>query len=83
MFQASPAPFLVLKPDAPHFTVAEVNDAYLSATMRKRDELVGRPIFEAYPDNPQDETIHEVRTLRASLEQVLASRQSNAARQLR
>jgi PAS domain-containing protein len=51
--------------------------------MRKRDELIGRPIFEAYPDNPQDETIHGVSTLRASLEQVRASRQLNAARQLR
>lgn len=75
MFQASPAPFLVLKPDAPAFTIAEVNDAYLSATMRTRDTVVGRPIFEAYPDNPLDQAIGGVSTLRASLEQVLASRQ--------
>ncbi|MEG3166154.1 PAS domain-containing protein [Sphingomonas sp. PB2P19] len=75
LFQASPAPFLVLKPDAPHFTIADVNDAYLSATMRTRDEVVGRGIFDAYPDNPSDETIGGVSTLRASLERVLASRE--------
>ena len=75
LFQASPAPFLVLKPDAPHFTIAEVNDAYLSATMRKRDEVVGRGIFEAYPNNPFDRTTGGVSILQASLEQVLASRQ--------
>ena len=75
LFRAAPAPFLVLKPDAPQFTIAEVNDAYLSATMRTRDELVGRGVFEAYPDNPTDETIEGVETLRASLERVLASRE--------
>ena len=75
LFQASPAPFLVLKPDAPEFTIAEVNDAYLSATMRTRGEVVGRGIFAAYPGNPSDETIGGVRALRASLERVLASGQ--------
>ena len=75
LFSASPAPFLVLKPDAPHFTIDKVNDAYLSATMRTRDEVVGRGIFDAFPDNPSDETTGGVSILRASLEQVLASRQ--------
>ena len=77
LFRASPAPFLVLKPDAPHFTIAEVNDAYLSATMRTRDEVVGRGIFEAYPSNPFDQNIESVSALRTSLEKVLASRQSD------
>lgn len=75
LFQASPVPFLVLKPDAPHFTISEVNDAYLSATMRTRGEVVGRGIFEAYPDNPDELATGGVSTLRASLEHVLASRQ--------
>jgi PAS domain S-box-containing protein len=30
LFAASPAPVLILKPDAPHFTIADVNDAYLA-----------------------------------------------------
>ena len=75
LFRASPAPFLILKPDAPQFTIAEVNDAYLSATMRTRDEVVGRGIFEAYPDNPSGKTADGVSILRASLEYVLASLQ--------
>ncbi len=77
LFQSSPAPFLVLKPDAPRFTIAEVNDAYLAATMRTRDDVVGRGVFEAYPDNPDDATVAGVRTLRASLEHVLRSKQSD------
>nr|WP_314443720.1 PAS domain S-box protein [uncultured Sphingomonas sp.] len=73
LFEASPAPFLVLKPDAPRFTIAEVNDAYLKATMRAREELVGRGVFEAFPDNPDGS--QSVGTLRASLERVLATRE--------
>lgn len=75
LFAASPAPFLILEPDAPRFTIAEVNEAYLAATMRTREEVVGRGVFEAFPDNPDDAAIAGVSTLRASLERVLASHQ--------
>lgn len=75
LFQASPAPFLVLAPDAPLFTIKEVNDAYLAATMTRRESIVGRGVFEAFPDNPDDPTIEGVSTLRASLERVLATRE--------
>ena len=74
LFEASPAPFLVLAPDAPRFTITEVNDAYLAATMRTREGVAKRGIFEAYPDNPNDPTIGGVSRLRASLERVLATR---------
>ncbi|GLC25122.1 GAF domain-containing protein [Roseisolibacter agri] len=78
LFATSPAPLLVLAPDAPRYTIAEVNDAYLAATMRTREGLVGRGIFEAFPDNPDDPTITGVSTLRASLDRVLATRQPSA-----
>jgi PAS domain-containing protein len=74
LFQASPAPFLVLAPDAPRFTIREVNDAYLAATMTKREGILGRGVFEAFPDNPDDPEIKGVSILRASLERVLATR---------
>jgi PAS domain S-box-containing protein len=74
LFEASPAPLLVLAPDTPHFTITEVNDAYLSATMTKRENIVGRGVFEAFPDNPSDPTVEGVSTLRASLELILATR---------
>jgi PAS domain-containing protein len=62
LFAASPAPFLILGPDAPHFTIADVNDAYLAATMRTREDLVGRVMFEAFPDNPDDPAADGVST---------------------
>jgi PAS domain S-box-containing protein len=75
LFQASPAPFLVLAPDAPRFTIRAVNEAYLAATMTTRESIVGRGVFEAFPDNPNDPEIKGVSTLRASLERVLATRE--------
>jgi two-component system CheB/CheR fusion protein len=74
LFEASPLPFVVTKPDAPHFTVVGVNDAYLCATMRTRETLVGRRLFEEFPDNPV-RGISSV--LLASFERVLATRQQD------
>lgn len=75
LFQALPAPILVLAVDEPRFTIREVNQAYLAATMTTREGLIGRGVFEAFPDNPDDPEIKGVSTLRASLERVLATRE--------
>jgi len=42
--------------------------------MTRRQELVGRGLFEAFPDNPADPMATGVRNLRASLERVLKNR---------
>lgn len=83
MFAASPAPFLVLAPDAPRFTIMEVNDAYLAATYRTREAVIGHGVFDAFPDNPDDSAVSGVRDLRASLERVLATRRPDTLPDLR
>lgn len=70
LFEATPTPYLIVTPD---LRIVAVNEAYLSATMTRRDELLGRHMFDAFPDNPADPTAHGVRNLRASFERVLAS----------
>ena len=45
--------YLVLTPS---FTIVAVSDAYLKATMTKRDEILGRHSFEVFPDNLDDST---------------------------
>ncbi|HUQ79709.1 MAG TPA: ATP-binding protein [Gemmatimonadaceae bacterium] len=72
LFNATPAAFLVLRP--PEFTIIGVNDAYLRATMTDRHVIVGRRLFDVFPDNPDDPNASGVRNLRASLERVVASR---------
>lgn len=76
-YNAFPAPLLILSPDWPAFTIVAANDAYLSATMTAREDILGRPLFEVFPDNPADPLATGSRNLRASLERVLASRAPN------
>ncbi|MBQ0822862.1 PAS domain-containing protein [Microvirga sp. HBU67558] len=69
MFEGAPHPYLIL---APTLRIAGVNDAYMAATLRRRDALVGCDMFEAFPDNPLDDQATGVRNLGASFERALA-----------
>ncbi len=71
LFEASPGLFLVLKPD---LTIAAVSDAYLAATMTRREDIVGRGLFDVFPDNPDDPAATGARNLRASLDRVRTDR---------
>jgi len=66
--------YLVLTPD---FNIVAVSDAYLRATLTKREEILGRGIFEVFPDNPNDPSASGVRNLRTSLERVLQGKVSD------
>ena len=81
LLRAAPASFLVLLPDAPDFRIVEATDAYLTMSGTRREDLVGRGIFEAFfPDPPAlDEATAELyRALRDSLERVLATGRPDA-----
>ena len=67
LFEAAPGLFLVLDPE---LRIVAVSDAYLAATMIRRDDVLGRGIFEVFPDNPNDPGATGVGNLRASLERV-------------
>ena len=71
LFQATPMPYLILRPD---LAIVAVNDAYLSATLTTRQHLLGRYMFDAFPDNPADPQATGVRNLRASLNKNSAKR---------
>ena len=51
LFERAPAPYLVLDG---HFDIVAVNDAYLAATMTERAAIVGRNLFDVFPDNPAE-----------------------------
>jgi signal transduction histidine kinase len=75
LFESAPGLYLVLKPD---LTIVAVSDAYLRATMTKREAILGRGLFEVFPDNPEDPTATGVINMTASLERVLQNRTSDA-----
>lgn len=67
LFESAPGLYLVLTPD---LRIEAASDAYLAATMTTRAAIVGRPLFEVFPDNPADAEATGERNLRASLERV-------------
>ncbi len=70
-FSATPHPYLLLTPD---LRIAEANDAYLGATQTRREDILGRGVFEALPDNPAWTDADGVRNLGASLARVVEHR---------
>lgn len=73
LFESSPDLYLAVLPNST-FTIVAASNAYLQATMTQRAAIVGRPLFEVFPDNPEDPDVAATRTLRASLERVIATR---------
>ncbi|WP_246799633.1 ATP-binding protein [Bradyrhizobium sp. CCBAU 51753] len=72
LFEAAPGLYLVLTP--PEFRIAAASDAYLRATKTERAAILGRALFDVFPDNPDDPAADGVRNLRASLERVVQFR---------
>jgi PAS domain S-box-containing protein len=59
--------YLVLDPE---LVIMAVSDVHLAATMTRRADVIGRTIFDAFPDNPDAPEADGVARLRASLDQV-------------
>jgi|GEM_PF-3073152 len=68
LFESAPGLYLVLNADT--LEIVGVSEAYLRATMTSRAEIVGRPVFDVFPDDPNDPAATGVRELRASLNRV-------------
>ena len=68
LFESLPGLYLVLEPD---LKIVAASDAYLSATMTKREQIIGRGLFEVFPDNPKDSAANGSSNVRASLDRVL------------
>ncbi len=71
VFDSAPDAYLLLAPDPPRFTIVAVNEARLRVTMTRREDIIGQPFFEIFPDNPDDPDATGVRNLTTSLNQVL------------
>jgi PAS domain-containing protein len=74
VFQHIPTPIMLMTPE---FVIADLNVAYGQKAGRSREELVGRHVFAAFPDNPSDPGATGVSNLSRSLEHVLATGESD------
>ncbi|GAB2943456.1 hypothetical protein GCM10027048_05130 [Hymenobacter coalescens] len=71
-FNALPGAYVLLTAD---LRIEAVSDAYLTATLTRREQLLGEYMFDAFPDNPAVPEARSVRNLQASLARVLATGQ--------
>lgn len=67
VFVQTSAPMLVVDES---LEIHAANPAYLAATGRRSEELLGRKMFDAFPDNPADPAADGVAKLGASFEHV-------------
>ncbi|MCD6039074.1 MAG: multisensor hybrid histidine kinase [Gammaproteobacteria bacterium] len=70
LFESTPDPQLILKPDA-GFTIVAVNDAYLKSTMTRREWILKKGLFEVLATHPFGSKADEVRHLRKSLRHIM------------
>ena len=68
IFSATASAYLMLDT---RLIIVGVNDTYLRATMRSREDLLGRHVFDAFPPNPSDPLDSGVPRLQQSFERVL------------
>ncbi|MCS3903547.1 diguanylate cyclase (GGDEF)-like protein/PAS domain S-box-containing protein [Methylohalomonas lacus] len=76
LFESAPGLYLVLKPD--DYRIVGVSNAYLEATYTEREAIVGRTLFEVFPDPPDEMDTNGVSNISASLERVRANRVADA-----
>ncbi|TGM59884.1 hybrid histidine kinase/response regulator LvrA [Leptospira adleri] len=74
IFESLPGLYLIILPD---FRITAASDSYLKATNTKREEIVGRDLFDVFPDNPSDPHATGVKNLRDSILSVLQNKESN------
>ncbi|QWV91703.1 PAS domain-containing protein [Geomonas oryzisoli] len=72
LFEKAPGLYLVLDPQ---LRAVAATDAYLEATLTTREGIIGKHIFEIFPDNPDDPSADSVRNSRASFNRVVQTRQ--------
>ena len=75
LLEGAPGAYLVLSPD---LTIVAASDAYLRLTTTSRQDLLGRGIFEVFPDHPDAAAAAGAGTLRASLQRVLDGKAPDA-----
>ncbi|MFF5519958.1 PP2C family protein-serine/threonine phosphatase [Streptomyces coeruleorubidus] len=75
VFQTLPGMVALLTPE---LVYADVNDEFVRVSGRSREQLVGRYLFDVFPDNPHDPASTGMRNLEASLYRVLATGERDA-----
>lgn len=74
IFNSLPGCYLILSAQAPEFLIEDATAAYFAVSHTSRD-IIGKPLFEVFPDNPADPEATGVKNLTASLLRVIKTKQ--------
>jgi PAS domain S-box-containing protein len=74
IFAAAPTAYLLVRADAPRWTILAVSDEYCRITHQRRENLLGRGTFEAFPESHETESSHGKHNVRSSFEVALSMR---------
>jgi signal transduction histidine kinase/ActR/RegA family two-component response regulator len=80
LFRVSPYPYLLMDRE---LIIIGANNAYLKSTGRTEADIVGRYIFDAFPENPDDPDSTNVAIVRDSLLRAIASGEPDTSAFLR
>ncbi|MBV8848212.1 MAG: PAS domain-containing protein [Methylobacteriaceae bacterium] len=83
LFAGSPVPFMVLAPNPPDFTITAANKAYFAATLTTPESLIGRRLFDVFPDDPSRPGQLGSEALAISLDRVMTTRRTDAMERVR
>ncbi|HEV7705098.1 MAG TPA: ATP-binding protein [Gemmatimonadaceae bacterium] len=72
IFSAAPTAYLLVRADAPRWTILAVSDEYCRITHQRRESLIGRGTFEAFPESHGTESSHGKHNVRSSFEVALS-----------
>jgi signal transduction histidine kinase len=75
IFLSAPGLFLIVSTD---FIILDLNSSYEKVAMKKREEMIGRNIFEVFTDNPDNKDANGVSNLSKSLHSVLKEKRRHA-----
>lgn len=73
VFRRSPIGGYLLS-TTPEITILDVNDSFLHNVSLTREEMVGRGLFEVFPDNPDDPEDTGIEALRQSIGLAVSTR---------
>lgn len=78
LFEAIPLPAVLICANSPNFTVENANRAYSEISGKSIDDLVGKRLFELFPDNPNDPESNSVAELTTLLNEVIETGRGNS-----
>lgn len=75
-FYSMDIPCLLLQANPPYFHIVDANNAYLLATFTDPKNIIGKSVFDAFPDNPGDVNPSGTRNLAETLTKVVDTKKT-------